>query len=198
MVDKNRQAASSGKPEGGTKSSVLILTTGTIAFVGCISLSIFLTQLFFVPRIAYLDTAKLLVGFSEAAKVDREVKVEDDKWQVEEKVLQDSLRAVITAMSKDYDRAPVAKKKEMQDALSARNQQINNFREANVKRVSDLRQKKMQTVFEKVNVFIGEYGKKKHYSMIFGTATGGSILFGDERGFDITEDIIKGLNERYK
>ena len=44
-------------------------------------------------KIAYIDTGKLLVGFSEADNVERAVKVEDDKWQVELKILQDSLAA---------------------------------------------------------------------------------------------------------
>jgi len=84
----------------------------------------------------------------------------------------------------------------MQDALSARNQQIKQLSEANVKRVSDLRQKKMQTVFEKVNVFIGEYGKKKHYSMILDSHRRKYTFSATREVFDITEDIIKGLNER--
>jgi hypothetical protein len=45
------------------------------------------------PKIAYIDTGKLMVGFSEANKVEKVVKVEDDKWQAQLKVLQDSLQA---------------------------------------------------------------------------------------------------------
>jgi len=61
-----------------------------------ISLSI-AAALFFMlgaksPHIAYIDTGKLLVGFSAANDVEKQVKVEDDKWQVELKVLQDSLQ----------------------------------------------------------------------------------------------------------
>ncbi len=55
------------------------------------------------PHIAYIDTGKLIVGFSEADNVERAVKVEDDKWQVSLKVLQDSLQAQVDRMSKEYD-----------------------------------------------------------------------------------------------
>jgi Skp family chaperone for outer membrane proteins len=75
---------------------------------------------FLTTRIAYVNTGKLMVGFSEANKVEREIKAEDDKWQAQLKILQDSLQAQIDRMSKEYDRAPVAKKKELQDMLSAR------------------------------------------------------------------------------
>jgi outer membrane protein len=157
-----------------------------------------INQMFFTPKIAYVNTGKLMVGFSEANKVEREVKAEDDKWQAQLKILQDSLQAQINNMSKEYDRASTSKKKELQDMLSARNQQINNYRQANLRKMEDMRQKKMQGVFDKANVYMTEYGKKHRYSIILGTVAGGSILYGDESKYDITDEIIKGLNERYK
>jgi outer membrane protein len=176
----------------------VIYWIGIIVLIGAVVISVLLCQMLLIPKIGYVDTGKLLVGFSEANKVEREIKAEDDKWQAQLKMLQDSLQATINAMSKDYDKSTIAKKKEFQDLLSARNQQVNNFRQANIKKSEELRAKKMQGVFNQVNVYMAEYGKKHGYSIVFGTAAGGSILYGNERKYDITEDIIKGLNERYK
>jgi len=143
---------------------------------------------FFIPHIAYVNTNKLLVGFSEAAKVDHEIKAEEDKIQAQLKLLQDTLQGTVDNMSKNYDNTSPAKKKELQDLLTARNQQINNFRQAGIRRMDDLRQKKMQAVFDKVNVFLSEYGKKHSYSFIFGTMSGGNILYGNEAKYDITDN----------
>ncbi|MDD5672852.1 MAG: OmpH family outer membrane protein [Chitinivibrionales bacterium] len=156
------------------------------------------SQFFFSPKIAYINTGKLMIGFSEANKIEQSLKAEDDKWQTQYKQMQDSIQASIDRMSKEYNKATPAKKKELQDQLSARNQQLNNFRQANMRKLEDLRQKKMQGVYDKANVYMSEYGKKHHYSMIFGTIAGGSILYGNESKYDITDDVIKGLNERYK
>lgn len=150
------------------------------------------------PKIAYVNTGKLMVGFSQASKIESDLKTEDEKWQKQYKVLQDSLQSDMNKMSKEYNAATTAHKKELQDMLSARNQQVNNFKQANARRMDELKQKSMQSVFEKANVYLAEYGKKHRYSIILGTVAGGSILYGDERGYDITDDIIKGLNERYK
>jgi outer membrane protein len=178
-------------------------TTSAIVLSVIISLALaiaaFLTMSYFLtPRIAYINTGRLMVGFSEANKIEKEVKVEDDKWQAQYKALSDSLQAQIDKMSKEYDAASAAKKKELQEMLAARNHQVNNFKQANLRKMDELRQKKMQTVFDKANVYLTEYGRKHNYSIIFGTVAGGSILFGDEKRFDITDEIIKGLNERYK
>jgi outer membrane protein len=153
---------------------------------------------FFTPKLAYVNTGKLIVGFSEAAKVEKELKAEDEKWRGQLKILQDSLQAAINLMSKEYDKASVGRKKELQDFLSAQNQQVNNFQQANMAKIEEMRQKKMGSIFEKANVYMAEFGKKHHFSIIFGTASGGSILYGNENDYDITNDIIKGLNERYK
>lgn len=150
------------------------------------------------PKIAYVDTGKLLVGFSEANKVEREIKIEDEKWQKQAKGLEDSLQTIIDNISKEFNNAKPARKKEMQDILSARNQQLNNFRQANIRRIEILRKDKMQTVFDKVNYYLSEFGKKHRYSIILGTVAGGSILYGNENKYNITNEIVKGLNERYK
>lgn len=158
----------------------------------------FLFQMFFPkPKIAYIDSGKLLIAFSESAKIQNELKAEDEKWQTDLKKLQDSLKVAVDNMSKEYDNATPARKKELQDNLSARNQQINNFRQANMRKMDEMQQKKMSGVVEKVNIFVAEYGKKKHYSVILGTGPGGNIIFGNQ-AYDITDKVVAGLNERYK
>lgn len=151
-----------------------------------------------VPRVAYVDTARLMVSFSEAAKVERELKAEDEKWRANLKVLEDSVQAAAKRISAEFDKASPKRKRELQDLLSARNQQVNNFVQANRKRMEKLRQEKMQGIVAKVNAYISEYGEKEGYSIILGTATGGSILYGDTRGYDITSNIADGLNQRYR
>ena len=163
-----------------------------------IGVNIYVSKKYMIPKIAYVNTGKLMVGFAESNVVEKEIKTEDEKWQKQYKQLQDSLEATVKKMTKEYNDAPPAKKKEMQDMLSARNQEVNNFKQANIKKIQELRDNKMKGVVEKVNVYLAEYGKKHRYTIIFGTMAGGNIVYADERSIDITEDIIKGLNERYK
>lgn len=163
-----------------------------------VSLCISIIALSGRPQIAYIETAKLMVGFSESARVERELKAENDKWQEQLKVLQDSLAAHVELMSKEYDSATPQRKKELQDILSTSNQRVNNFKQANINKMEKIHAEKMKSVIEKVNIYVQEYGKNHRYSIIFGTVHGGSIIYGNRDRYDITEQIIKGLNERYK
>ena len=57
-------------------------------------------------------------------------------------------------------------------------------------------QKFNQALCDSLNSFLASYNKDKKYDMILSKA-GDNILFAD-RKFDITKDIINGLNKRYK
>ncbi len=51
-------------------------------------------------------------------------------------------------------------------------------------------------VVNKINLFIQDYGKEHNYIIIFGATDQGSILYGHEQK-DLTEIILKELNEDY-
>ena len=64
--------------------------TGLYVALGVILLAayVLLDQLYFTPKIAYVDTSKLMVGFSEAAEVERELNAGDKKWREQLKELE--------------------------------------------------------------------------------------------------------------
>jgi len=171
---------------------------GIILIVISIAGATIVNQYFFKQaKVGYIFTPNMMVGFKDAAKIDKELQEEDEKWRKNLSELQDSLKAHMDLMTKEYDRASPKRKKQLQDLLSAKNQQVNNYRIANEKRMIELKNKKLKPVIEKINVFLGEYGKKENYSMIFGAVLDGTIMYGDD-AHNITEEVVAALNERYK
>jgi len=55
----------------------------------------------------------------------------------------------------------------------------------------------MDSLISKVKKEISAYGKAKGYTYILGGGEGGSVLYGDSSK-DLTEDILKILNDKYK
>lgn len=53
-----------------------------------------------------------------------------------------------------------------------------------------------QTVLDKINVFTAGYAAKKGYDIVLGTTLSGSVLHA-EPAYDITEELIKALNDDY-
>ena len=52
----------------------------------------------------------------------------------------------------------------------------------------------MQTLQDSLDNFLADYNKDKKFDMILNKAT---VLYGDDK-YDITQDVINGMNARYK
>lgn len=86
---------------------------------------------------------------------------------------------------------------EARDKIIQKQQELQTLQqELNDKSVLEETEMSMQ-VFDEVTAFLKEYNKDKGYSIILATTMPGSVLYA-EPGFDITSEVIEGLNARYK
>lgn len=65
-------------------------------------------------------------------------------------------------------------------------------------RLQDMTMRKMQDVKSRVEEFLKEYNKSKGYAYILAYESGTSFVFYRDSAFDITADLVKGLNAQYK
>lgn len=86
---------------------------------------------------------------------------------------------------------------EARDKIIQKQQELQTLQqELNDKSVLEETEMSMQ-VFGEVTAFLKEYNKEKGYSIILATTMPGSVLYA-EPGFDITSEVLEGLNARYK
>ncbi len=52
-------------------------------------------------------------------------------------------------------------------------------------------------LFDSLSNFLKEYNEGKNYSLVLSTTQGGNVLF-SKKGLEITQEVIDGLNARYK
>ncbi len=57
--------------------------------------------------------------------------------------------------------------------------------------------KTLEVLKGKINDFLGEYNKSKGYSYIFSYSSGVNVLFYKDTTYNITDEVVKGLNEAY-
>jgi outer membrane protein len=149
-------------------------------------------------KIGFVDSSQLMAGFSYAHRVETEVLDREKSWKSDQEKMQDSLDAFVAKMTVNYNKADAKRKREMQDDLSARNQEIANFVRANEKAQVKFRSEKMGDVYTKINTFMKEFGFQGRYDIVFGTVQGGNILYGLETRTDITRAVIEGINRKYR
>ena len=50
----------------------------------------------------------------------------------------------------------------------------------------------------RINEYLKEYNQAGQYNFIFSTQEGNPTLYYKDTAFNITNDVVKGLNEKYK
>ena len=55
-----------------------------------------------------------------------------------------------------------------------------------------------KTLHDSVNNFLAEYNKDKKYDIILRTGMANEVILYADKKFDITQDVINGLNASYK
>lgn len=148
-------------------------------------------------KTAYVDTSVLMKEYTEAK--DLEAKY---KGQAEEKGRQ--LQAEITRFKQDaanfQSQAQAngqAWAQQKGAELQKREQQLGYAQQALSQQLQQESGVEMDSLVSGVKKFIKDYGKKNGYSYIYGTGDAASILYAEEK-YDITKDIIKALNDKYK
>ena len=163
-----------------------------------IALSIFSFFYFYTSSdLVYVDVNKLLDGY-------KRTKVAKAEFEAKAKTLNANVDSLMTDWQKELktyekERSKMSKKElELkQQLLSNKQQQINNYQQAIQKQIQEEDKKTTQTVINDINDYVKEYGKKKGYKIIFGASGSGNIMYADEEGADLTQDVLEGLNAEY-
>jgi len=167
---------------------LVIIATGIIGF----SIWTYFQQ----RDVAYVDTNVLMENFSgmKIAKKDYEAKVTVWKNNV------DSLMKSWEVELKTYEKERVSMtKKERQlkeELLRNKQQQLGNYQQAIQEKAMKEEQIATQSVVNQVNDYIKEYGKTHGYDFIYGANGTGNIVYAND-AYDITQDVLEGLNKEY-
>lgn len=81
--------------------------------------------------------------------------------------------------------------------LARKQQELANLNQSESNRLMAEEAEEQKKIYDKVEAYLKDYSKEKGYKMVLSYSRGNSaILYGDE-SLDITQDVLKGLNEAY-
>jgi outer membrane protein len=79
--------------------------------------------------------------------------------------------------------------------VEERQKQIQANEQTKSQEIQDERFKKLQDVKKKIEEYLKEYNKNNTYSFILSSSS--DLMYYKDSTYDITKDLIKGLNEKY-
>lgn len=86
---------------------------------------------------------------------------------------------------------------EIEKNLASEQQKLLQLRDQYMRQLAEEEQAMKRQILSSITEFLTPYSKDKGYSYILGNSFGGNILYADKT-LDVTQDVLKGLNEKYK
>ncbi|RXR33657.1 OmpH family outer membrane protein [Flavobacterium piscinae] len=148
-------------------------------------------------KTAYVDTSKLLEEYTEAKDIEEKYKSKGEEMgkQLEAEVVR--FRSEAAAFQKNAQTYGPQWAQQKGAELQQKEQELSYAQQAILRQLQDESGKEMDSLVKDVKKFIKDYGKEKGYNYIYGTGDAATVLYAKDE-YDITNEIIKLLNEKYK
>ena len=150
-------------------------------------------------KIAYINTDSVLAHYEYAKDLEKGLKVLQTSLETNYQAQGKKLQADYENYLKTGDKLTLTEQKKKEEELGRRQQEFPMLQQKMMAQLQERQIEDNKKLLNAVYAFIKDYNaKNQKYNIIFSRSYVSSpILYGDE-GFDITNEIIKGLNEEYK
>lgn len=148
-------------------------------------------------KTAYVDTSKLLEEYAEAKDIESKYKAKSVEMGRELEAEVARFKSDAANFQKNAQANGQAWAQENGARLQKREQELSYAQQAMLQQLQQESGVEMDTLVKSVKKFIKGYGKEKGYAYIYGTGEAVSILYAEDK-FDITKEIVKLLNDKYK
>jgi outer membrane protein len=148
-------------------------------------------------KTAYIDTSKLMEEYTESKDIDAKYKSKTEEMGHELELEVTRFKADAADFQKKAPLNGQAWAQQNGAALQQRQQKLQYAQEAIVQQMQQEMGVEKDTMVVAIKKFIKSYGKEKGYAYIYGTGEANTVLYAEDK-YDITKEIIKLLNDKYK
>lgn len=148
-------------------------------------------------KTAYIDTSKLLKEYQEAKDIEAKYKAKEDQMSKELETELTKLEAEIDYVKKNAQAKGQEWFQKNAMALQEKEQRLMYVQQGLQQQLSSEYSKEADSLVKNVKQFVKDYGKEKGYDYIYGTNEATNTILYAKDGQEITDEIIKLLNEKY-
>ncbi|HAI39055.1 MULTISPECIES: OmpH family outer membrane protein [unclassified Maribacter] len=148
-------------------------------------------------KIGYVDNVKLMDEYQQKIDVESKFKVKADALAKKRDSISQAFQMEAQAFQTKAQSMSQSKAQEEYAAMQQKGQIIGQQLQQQDQQLQMEGQTEMDSIVSKVKEEIKSYGKTNGYSYILGGGDGGSVLYGTEAN-DLTDEIVKILNDKYK
>lgn len=150
-------------------------------------------------RIAFINTDTLLNNYDRFFELRKQITDKQQRFENELNTKQVQLQKKVTDYQNKVQKGLLLRS-EMQEIEQQLNAEGQNFQQLQMEynqQLNEDMQVMNRKLYEDIVQFLQEYNKDHQYTFVLSDSYGGGILYADKR-FDITWDVVKKMNEKYK
>ena len=149
-------------------------------------------------KTAYVDTSKLLKEYQEAKDLEAKYKSKEEQLSKEMNAEYEKFRADVAYFEKNAQAKGMQWAQQTGAALQEREQRLMYIERGRQQKLSEEYVKEADTLVKVIKLFIKDYGKERDYDYVYGTNESSNTILYAKDGQDITDQVIKLLNDKYK
>jgi outer membrane protein len=147
-------------------------------------------------KVAYFEMDSLQNNFEYYKKVAKDLGISEQKKKSELAVKRDNYLAKVKEYQGKGQSMSQAEMARAQQDIAQREKEYQQEEQTKSQELQDESFKKLQDVKKKIEEFLKEYNKDKGFAYILTSAS--DLIYYKDSTLNITNDLIKGLNEKYK
>ncbi|MBT8293988.1 MAG: OmpH family outer membrane protein [Eudoraea sp.] len=148
-------------------------------------------------KIGFVDNVKLMDGYQEKMDIEARYKVKAEALNKKRDSISQAFQLEAQAFQTKAQSMAQDKAQEEYGLLQQRGQFIGQQLQQEEQQMQSEGQTEMDSLISRVKKEISGYGKSNGYTYILSGGEGGSVLYGTDTK-DLTQDILKILNDKYK
>jgi len=173
---------------------IVVIIALTISIVSCNKPAVEVKEV----KTAYVDTSVLMKEYTATKDLDAKYKAKGEEKGRQLQAEIDRFKQEASSFQAQAQANGQAWAQQKGAELQKREQQLAQAQQALAQQLQQEGGTEMDSLVANVKRTIKAYGKEKGYAYIYGTGdSNASILYAEDK-FDITKDIIKLLNDKYK
>lgn len=148
-------------------------------------------------KIGYVDNLKLMDEYQEKIDVEAKFKIKADALTKKRDSISQAFQLEAQAFQAKAETISQEKAQEEYGLMQQKGQFIGQQLQQEDQQLQAIGQTEMDSIVSKVKREVKAYGNTNGYTYILGGGDGGSVLYGTDAN-DITDEIVKILNDKYK
>lgn len=155
----------------------------------------------FTPRhskdIVYVDAIKLISSYKGMSDAKRNFKSRNETSKNNLDTLARELQLQVAKYERIKQTSTQKERQLMEALIQSKQKQYLDYEQIVKEQYQKNEQELSIQILKEVNDYVKEYGEKEGYTIILAATQAGTIAYGN-KSYDITEEVLIGLNSQYK